>query len=257
MVSYNNIDNIKKTFRSVSHLPSDSFSILVVDSSSNSQIKNFISEVSSICNLEIRYIWEKPNGVYSAMNNGIDNSVDNSLVWFLNPGDILVDANTLQALILKIKTEDVLWGYAQAQNARPQSHIIYPLQNLPVTRENLVKGNLSVSHQAMLVKKELLIKLNKFDTKKEIASDLEMTMKLADFQCVSILNIMVEIELDGLSRKKPWKVLFETTRVVYDSQVYNPVQLLIQFQFKACLLMLGYFRHWTMNIAKVLIRGRK
>jgi GT2 family glycosyltransferase len=257
MVSLNNVENVKKTFSSVSHLPSDSFSVLVVDSSSDSQVRMFISEVSSSSKLDISYFWEKPAGVYSAMNTGIDKSADNSLIWFLNPGDVLVDTNVLQSLILKIGNENVFWGFAQAQNAMPQSNIIYPLNNFAVTRQNLARGDLRISHQGMLVKKELLIKLNKFDIKKKIASDLELTIKLADFQCASILNVMVEIELNGISRKKPWKVLFETASVVYDARVYNPVQVRMLFFFKACLLVLGYFRFWTIGIAKVLIRRRK
>jgi hypothetical protein len=84
-----------------------------------------------------------------------------------------------------------------------------------------------------------------------------LTIKLADFQCASVPKVMVEIELNGISRKRPWKVLFETASVVYDSEVYNPAQVIMLFLFKAFLLVLGYFRNWTVCIAKVLIRRRK
>jgi glycosyltransferase involved in cell wall biosynthesis len=238
LVSYNNPQDVEKTLSSLLHLQKVNFEILLVDSSDNRLIHDLFNKYAQL--LKIRYFFQEPNGVYSAMNLAIDEAETGSYIWFLNPGDALYNSLSLQKLLVYLDDSNLNWGFGQAKNEKPQDHLIYPVNVPTLTPESVALGQVQISHQAILVKTQKLIDLGKFNEKYKIASDLEMIIKLSNFEYYFLDEILVSIDLNGLSRKKPIRTIIETNYIVYKSShrsffasVYNLFKSLVSLQFGA------------------------
>ncbi len=219
LVCMNNLAYVRKTFDSLSSLNYRSAHIVIIDSSKSAEIYDFVT--NSDCHLKTDYEWQSPQGVYAAMNLGIMKSLDNSYIWFLNPGDILVSPDTVQKLLATLSKTRNLWGFAQARNASPNQKQIYPRNIRQINPEVISKGELAISHQAIFVKKSELIKKGLFNTKYKIASDLEMILKLSNHSASFIEEVLVEIDQNGLSSRYPIVTIWESAKINYDLGVWS------------------------------------
>jgi putative colanic acid biosynthesis glycosyltransferase len=87
-VAYKNLAGIEKTWQSLAHLakaPGITFEWIVVDGGSKDGAAEFLKNLNGQYNL--RYVSEKDNGIYDAMNKGID-MAQGRYALFLNSGDI-------------------------------------------------------------------------------------------------------------------------------------------------------------------------
>lgn len=60
----------------------------------------------------ISYIWQKPQGIFSAMNFGVSHAQGN-YVLFLNAGDTLFDTQVLSQLIDFLQSGLPTWAYGR------------------------------------------------------------------------------------------------------------------------------------------------
>jgi glycosyltransferase involved in cell wall biosynthesis len=211
LVCMNNLNYVKKTLESLENLKYEPKQLLIIDSSSDSSIRTFISSLES--QFEIVYEWQYPQGVYAAMNLGIQKSKEDSIIWFLNPGDSLVNEKALHLLLLSMINDRNVWGFAQARNAPPHQSQIYPKIASQVSSKLIASGSLSISHQAILARKSILTKLNLFNKDFRIASDIEMILKLSSYSHTFVPAVLVEIDQTGLSNLYPIRTLFENVLI--------------------------------------------
>lgn len=90
-INYNNTIGLSKTINSVIHQTYQEFEYIVIDGGSTDESINVISQFNRIN----KYVSEKDNGIYDAMNKGIAKATGDYLL-FLNSGDVLVDHHVLQ-----------------------------------------------------------------------------------------------------------------------------------------------------------------
>jgi glycosyltransferase involved in cell wall biosynthesis len=214
MVSMDNIDDFRKSFASILGLLSAQCRVVVVDSSSTPEI----FEESSLLiksGKNIYYTWEKPKGIYHAMNSAIKLCSDDSLVWFLNPGDVVTNTSLIVELVQLIDQNERKWGYGLASydNASSNSPSIFPaiVEN---TVQSLFHDELQISHQSMLVSKEVLVELEMFNPKFRIAADLNFQFNLiARYTPQILLKHLVIIDTNGVSHKQQVTTLVESFRI--------------------------------------------
>lgn len=87
-VAWKNLAGIEKTWQSLAHLakvPGITFEWIVVDGGSNDGTAKFLENLNG--QYSLRYVSEKDNGIYDAMNKGID-MAQGRYALFLNSGDI-------------------------------------------------------------------------------------------------------------------------------------------------------------------------
>lgn len=87
-VAWKNLAGVEKTWQSLAHLAKVSgitFEWIVIDGGSNDGTAEFLENLNGQYNL--RYVSEKDNGIYDAMNKGID-MAQGRYALFLNSGDI-------------------------------------------------------------------------------------------------------------------------------------------------------------------------
>lgn len=211
MVSMNNLNDFRNSISSIKELLTGPCRVIVVDSSSTTEI---LEESNKLIDLgkDIYYKWEAPQGIYHAMNTGVSLCRDGTLVWFLNPGDVVTDSPMILELIELITQSDSNWGYGLASY---DNDVQFPPRLFPKTTENtiqsLFKGELQISHQSMLVRKEILVNSGYFKTKFRIAADLDFQFELLKSYSPAILakHLMV-VDTTGVSHDQQIRTIFES-----------------------------------------------
>lgn len=236
LVCLNNFDSFLKTIMSLKKLSYNNMVVLVVDSSTNKKILEFTEIDTSFFYI---YKWEKQNGVYSAMNTAIDCASPGSYLWFLNPGDTLVSDNVVLEIMEGLEKSNTNWSVAQARNAPPNVSQVYPFEIHELTKRNVATGKIKISHQAIIVLRETLIRYGYFNTNYRIAADQEMLMVLIENKPLFIPKVLVEIDQNGLSSKRPFRTIYETIRVNHNAEVWNLLESIFIFFIKILILLFG------------------
>jgi len=145
-INYNNKSGLQKTIESVLKLSYKDYEFLIIDGGSTDEsvdiIRNYEDHITY-------WISEKDNGIYNAMNKGIAKAKGNYCI-FMNSGDCFHSPDILN--IVANYQEDIICGQV---STFPSGH------NKPIiTLVDLIRS--SLPHQAMFIKRELLIEFPYF-----------------------------------------------------------------------------------------------
>lgn len=209
-ICLNHVSGLKATHQSLSQQRYQNFEWIVIDGGSGPDTRNFLQTTRAL------WVSEKDNGLYDAMNKGIEKSSGDYLL-FLNAGDLLANATTLatiaQELEQTIQPPGFIYGDAiedgHVKKARPAA--------------TLTQG-LFTHHQAMLYKRDHIGAL-RYDLRYKIAADYAFTAQFLAQDCntLHIPQPLCIFETGGVSQKyakagrmEQWQIrkdLNMTTRV--------------------------------------------
>ncbi len=157
-VVFNDKNNIKKTILNVTNQIYSNFEYIVIDGGSTDGTAEIIKKYEN----KIDYwLSEKDNGIYDAMNKGID-LARGDWVNFMNSGDIFYSRLVLKSLFAHQKYKNVQIIYGNHQ-------VIYPRGNLKIVKPGLLKNlwkGTQFCQQSSFVTINCLKKI-KFNTKKK------------------------------------------------------------------------------------------
>ncbi len=211
-ICYNNVDDLRSTYNSLKIAKNYINEILIVDSSIDHTVKRF-SEVIGETH-KTSYKWEPAQGIYHAMNTGLMMANRESIVWYLNPGDVLIDAASLVNLLQTMVDQGALWGFGQTEKVMKGNLEVFPREQTRYRFEDLLFGSLSVSHQSTFCVASALIELGGFDEQYQIASDLKMQVELMKIADPAVLfEPIVRIDPNGVSHNKVVRTYIETSRI--------------------------------------------
>ena len=162
-ITYNAVNSLEKTIQSVLNQSYHDFEYLIIDGGSKDGTLDIIQHYSNCINY---WISEPDNGVYDAMNKGINIATGDYLI-FMNADDIFADTEVLQKVANLIKSDvDVIYG-----NWRTITEYgLFANKPAPISTLNKKFG---LSHQAIFVKVSLL-KQVPFDLQYKYAGDYNM-----------------------------------------------------------------------------------
>lgn len=167
------------------------YEILVVDGLSTDRTVSIVREYSDE---RIKIVSEKDQGIYDAMNKGID-MAKGEWIYFLGSDDELFDKYVLEK-VFRYTTQlksDVLYGQVFLR----ESGQLYLGK---FDAQKLIFRN--ISHQAIFVKKSLFKRLGKFDLKYKICADHIFNIKWffdATIQHAYIDIVVAKFSLGGVS----------------------------------------------------------
>lgn len=150
-INLNNKDGLKKTMESViNQTYFDKINYIVIDGGSTDGSVDVIKEYK-----DKLYYWvsEKDNGIYNAMNKGIEASVSPYLL-FLNSGDYLSENNVLEKVFPYLDGTDIVYGNEWKVNERYKSP--YEAKYPDKLDESFFRRT-SLPHQSTFIRRELLI----------------------------------------------------------------------------------------------------
>ena len=137
----------------------------------------------------LTYYSEKDNGVYEAMNKGIDKS-NGDYINFLNSDDFFNHPDGIKLSVQYLLDSKAEYSFATCTYLNYRGEYLGILK--PVIESFLFR--MPFCHQTMLTKRETLLKLNKFDENFKSAADFDFVLRL----CLSGAKF-VEVPLNFVS----------------------------------------------------------
>jgi glycosyltransferase involved in cell wall biosynthesis len=200
-INYNNLTGLQKTIESVLSQTWKEFEYIVIDGGSND---GSIEYIQSKRNSFTFWTSEKDNGIYHAMNKGIEKATG-EYILFINSGDTFFDQNVLEKVIPEImlnKHVGVYYGDGIGIKQNNFSKTIYTPKEITLSQFYFS----SVPHSAFsFIHKSLFFKFGKYNQELKYCSDwllfLDMFLAGVTFQKLNSTNVGI-FELDGLSSQE-------------------------------------------------------
>lgn len=184
-INYNHKEGLNRTIESVIYQTNTDYEFIIIDGGSNDGSVEAIQKHAE----KITYwVSEKDNGVYHAMNKGVTHAHGDYCI-FMNSGDCFHSPKALEA-VAEYK-EDIICGQV---STFPSGH-----HKPTITLVDLMR--ISLPHQAMFIKRELLVK-HPYDEKYKILSDWKFCIEALILDNCSFRNIEVvlsDYESGGIS----------------------------------------------------------
>ena len=165
-ITRNNASGLKLTAKSISvQQQFTNFEWLVIDGASTDNTAEIVGEYATENTV---FISEPDQGIYNAMNKGIDRATGKYL-WFLNAGDCLSDAYILRDVSKQIQynmAPDFIYGDARENGRIKKAH----------DASRFAWGQFT-HHQAMMYRRNMIAEL-RYDQTYPIAADYAFTLQV-------------------------------------------------------------------------------
>lgn len=198
-VNKNNLSGLIRTADSILCQTDLNFRWTIVDGNSTDGSIDYINNLQF---KNLLAIIEEDEGIYDAMNKGIEQSDDDDLVWFVNSGD-LIGKPTVVSKLYSIKDScDIIFGNYQTYSIHNSSRI--SMHN-PEYMDVVWLFKKTINHQSYMIKGSLL-KKNKFITKYTICADWVQLFRVLwldnDLKITKTNEFLSVFEIGGLSSKQ-------------------------------------------------------
>lgn len=211
-VCYNAEDSVDKTIKSIINQNNDSIEYIIIDGGSNDNTVKIIKKYES--KYHFRFISEKDNGIYDAMNKGI-NMATGEYIFFLNCGDKFVDNCVIDDVIYEIKNNkpDILYGNILEEKNNKMDKLSY--KKFKLDKKSFCKGNM-ICHQTIFIKNEILKKY-KFNIKYKICADKDLIITLYKhkFEFKHFDRIISVYDRNGISSTNITQLKNETKEILF------------------------------------------
>ena len=208
-ICFNNLEEVLNTCKSVDEQIVSSFEHLIINGSTNDEIKNYFDKVVTTGFRKI--FTEKDNGIADAFNKGIQKSTGN-IILLLNSGDLLYDKNVIRIVLEKFDADqNLMWLHGKY---RYQRSGIWVTLGKPFEPKKLYRGMRSLSHQTMYVRKELYDKYGFYDNSFKIAMDFDFVARIRNEKFLFVDVILAVNVPGGISSEKYDLSLKEGSRIV-------------------------------------------
>ena len=221
----NNRFQISKTINSIQNQNFKNFEFIIIDGKSKDGTTEEIKKKGKSFK-KLKHIIRKDKNLYDGLNYGIKISNGKYLV-ILHSGDIFFSKNTLEIINKNISNFDAISGNVLF---RKEKNIVrywnYKIEKL--TKYNSFK----IPHTALIVKKELVKRLNFYNIRYSISSDTDFILKMTKLKNLNFKKInknFVIMETGGLSNsfKNLKTKIFQDLKIYIDH--FNIFFLLIYF----------------------------
>ena len=209
-VCYNAEKEIVATLQSVKEQTFTEYEYIIIDGASKDKTLEVISQ-SGVTPTHL--ISERDKGIYDAMNKALALAKGEYLM-FLNAGDSLYSANTLQQIAdVANGNPDVIYGDTAIVDA--DRNYLHPRKLRPPKNltSNSFKNGMLVCHQAFLPKRELAMP---YDMAYRFSSDFDWCVKILSKSktCTQIEGFIVNYLQEGATTRNHIKSLKERFRIM-------------------------------------------
>ncbi len=212
-IVYNDIGSIERTILSVLEQTYQHIEYIIIDGGSKDGTVDIIKKYDQYI-----YYWvsEPDNGIYDAMNKGIDKAAGDWII-FINSGDQICE-NSLSEIFSINHTSDVIYG--DCINHFEWVNIIYAPKEL-----EYITTDMPFNHPATITK-TAIAKKTKFDCKYKIAADYDFFYKLYNqgykFEYFPISVSTFDMTDNGVSKTNIELLKKEVEKISGKSQITLP-----------------------------------
>ena len=213
-ISYNSSKTISETIQSVVKQNYEDLEYIVIDGQSTDNTDEIIRSYSYSGKIT-KYINEKDNGIYDAMNKGITHATGD-IIGFLNADDIYAKNNVLKKVsqIFKKEDPDSCYGDLVYVDSKHTNHVIRYWKSDYYNIRNFYLGWMP-PHPTFFVKRSIFLKHGLFNTDLTIASDYELMIRFLNKNRISthyIPEVLVKMRAGGVSNKNLKHLIKKTTQ---------------------------------------------
>ena len=198
-VCYNAEGVLEQSLQSAMMQDFQDFEFVIIDGGSKDKTLQIAEKFSS----KIGYlISEKDNGIYDAMNKGI-NAAKGDWIYFLNAGDSFYHTKVLSNIFEDNKFENYQFIYGKVQTKNEPTGIDY-VTGEPVRLKDFY-SKYPICHQATFSKRELFKQIGSFNIKYKLAADTEWfarVFKTHVKSCIFIDEIIAFYDIQGTTYHK-------------------------------------------------------
>ena len=228
-VVYNDKNGLEKTILSIVSQKYKNIEYIIIDGGSDDGTVDIIGKYED--NIDY-YISEKDDGIYDAMNKGI-NVATGDYIMFLNAADSFSDNEVLFNVKDKIYKErikpDIVYGGANIYSEN--GDFLAKLKPLEFNKRNLDRyANRTVCHQSIFVhKKAILHYSHKYQLKGELHWYYDLVHNIEKENILEVDVIICDYYLGGCGDQKFFTNLMERIKVTKDHNDIFVFILLIPF----------------------------
>lgn len=186
-INLNNAIGLKLTIESVMKQNYPYIEFIIIDGGSTDQS---IDIINYFCNKINYWLSEKDNGIFHAMNKGI-NVAQGEYCLFLNSGDYLADNNTISSIFFNISAQyDII--YCNSYKNIIGKHFIYQLPE-KLSLSYLISN--SLAHQSTFIRRSLFSDIGLYSEEYKFCADWDFFIRvyLADKFSFKHINIPVSV----------------------------------------------------------------
>ena len=172
-VCYNAEKTIEETMRSVLSQTEKNYEYIIVDGKSRDNTLSIVKSYEKLFGNKLKWISEKDNGIYDAMNKGIKLATGD-IIGILNADDILAHENVFHQVIENIKNNDGVYSNLLMLD----QNMIKPYRLFKYKKNQNKKNGWHPPHPTLYLKKEIYKKYGNFNLNYKIAADLDFMLRI-------------------------------------------------------------------------------
>lgn len=236
-ICYNSAKTIGHTLRSVREQTHGDIEHIIVDGGSKD---NTLEVVKAEGPHVAKVVSEKDNGIYDAMNKGIQMATGDVVV-FLNADDFYKDAGVLArvAQVMQAEQLDALYGDVEFFRPGQQDAVVRRYNSGRFTAGRLGWGWMP-AHPALFLRRALFERYGLFRTDYYIAGDFEFVARVfqhADLYHRHLPEVLVRMQMGGISTSG-WRATLQLNREMMRACRTNDIptnwpKMLMRYPFKA------------------------
>lgn len=186
-VTYNSEKTIRDTLESVLSQTYHDIEYIIVDGASKDRTLDIIKEYVIKFDGRLRYISEPDDGIYHAMNKGIEMSTGD-VIGFLNSDDVFYDADVLSdiAHVMEEKEIDCVYGDLMFVYPKNKKRIIREWKGSPY-RKGVFNSGWMPAHPTFYVRRACYSKYGHYDTSMKVSADFDLMMRFLEKEQISNL----------------------------------------------------------------------
>ncbi len=170
MMSYNSLENVKNTLKSIETQDYPNIEIVISDGGSTDGTVEYIKKFEKKTKYEVNWVSESDKGLFDAMNKDVHRATGDYLLVF---NDQLIDKSAITKLVNAIEEND-----ADASHA----DLVFLDQGQIKRCWKMGQGKITTgwlpAHPTLLLKREVYDKYGDYDTKYRIAADYEFMSRI-------------------------------------------------------------------------------
>ncbi len=208
-ITYNAEKYIERTIKSIVTQTYSNIEYIIIDGKSTDKTLEIANKYS---NKITKIISEPDKGLYDAMNKGIANATGDYL-WFMNAGDEVFDAQTLEKAIKNSNFSDFIYGkttMVDEISGKTRNWYKTPPPQEKMSHRAFING-MVICHQSMLVKRKCAVN---YRTDLKVSADIDWCIRSLKnattfYNADIVMCQYLEGGISGKHRKQSWKERFD------------------------------------------------
>lgn len=196
-VCHNSATTIEDTIQSIIAQDYPDIEYIVIDGNSSDNTTNILNEYKGRI---AKLVSEPDNGIYNAMNKGINLSTGD-IIGFLNSDDIYSDDNIISRIASTVKqgNYEAVYGDLVYVDSRNTSKIIR-YWKAGKYREGIFRSGWAIPHPTFFCRRNLFEKYGCFNEQFKVAADFELVLRFIEKHRIKvgyIPKILVKMRIGG------------------------------------------------------------